>query len=65
MTVAAVKDRPRHMNICRFVWQPQLGPSAWIGPQNRGLEGFTHLGKVCDVLVFTNDQVETPHEFDL
>ncbi|KAI0277611.1 ferrochelatase-domain-containing protein [Russula aff. rugulosa BPL654] len=53
----------------RLVWQSQVGPSAWMGPQTRdALKGLARLGKKRVVLVpiaFTSDHIETLYELDL
>ena len=68
-TVAAVMDRLGHTNPYRLVWQSQVGPSAWIGPQTSdALKGLARLGKKRVVLVpiaFTSDHIETLYELDL
>lgn len=68
-TVAAVMDRLGHTNPYRLVWQSQVGPSAWLGPQtNDALKGLARLGKKRVVLVpiaFTSDHIETLYELDL
>ena len=68
-TVAAVMDLLGHTNPYRLVWQSQVGPSAWMGPQTRdALKGLARLGKMRAVLVpiaFTSDHIETLYELDL
>jgi ferrochelatase len=68
-TVAAVMDRLGHTNPYRLVWQSQVGPSAWMGPQTSdALKGLARLGKKHAVLVpiaFTSDHIETLYELDL
>ncbi|KAI9442229.1 ferrochelatase [Lactarius indigo] len=68
-TVSAVMDRLGHTNPYRLVWQSQVGPSAWMGPQTSdALKGFARLGKKRVVLVpiaFTSDHIETLYELDL
>ena len=68
-TVAAVMDRLGHTNPYRLVWQSQVGPSAWMGPQTSdALKGLARLGKKRAVLVpiaFTSDHIETLYELDL
>jgi len=68
-SVAAVMNRLRHTNPYRLVWQSQVGPSAWMGPQTRdALKGLARLGKKRVVLVpiaFTSDHIETLYELDL
>jgi len=68
-TVAAVMNRLGHTNPYRLVWQSQVGPSAWMGPQTSdALKGLARLGKKRAVLVpiaFTSDHIETLYELDL
>ncbi|KAH9061265.1 ferrochelatase [Lactarius vividus] len=68
-TVSAVMDRLGHTNPYRLVWQSQVGPSAWMGPQTiDALKGLARLGKKRVVLVpiaFTSDHIETLYELDL
>jgi ferrochelatase len=68
-TVSAVMDRLGHTNPYRLVWQSQVGPSAWMGPQTSdALKGLARLGKKRAVLVpiaFTSDHIETLYELDL
>ncbi|KAH9176303.1 ferrochelatase [Lactarius sanguifluus] len=68
-TVSAVMDRLGHTNPYRLVWQSQVGPSAWMGPQTRdALKGLARLGKKRVVFVpiaFTSDHIETLYELDL
>ena len=68
-TVAAVMNRLGHTNPYRLVWQSQVGPSAWMGPQTAdALKGLARLGKKRAVLVpiaFTSDHIETLYELDL
>jgi ferrochelatase len=68
-TVAAVMNRLGHTNPYRFVWQSQVGPSAWMGPQTSdALKGLARLGKKRAVLVpiaLTRDHVESLYGPDL
>ena len=68
-SVAAVMDRLRHANPYRLVWQSQVGPSAWMGPQTSdAIKGLAKLGKKDAVLIpiaFTSDHIETLYELDL
>lgn len=68
-SVAAVMNRLAHANPYRLVWQSQVGPSAWMGPQTiDALKGLARLGKKRVVLVpiaFTSDHIETLYELDL
>ncbi|EJU03994.1 ferrochelatase [Dacryopinax primogenitus] len=67
-TVSAVMHRLGNRNPYRLVWQSQVGPSAWMGPQtNDALKGLARLGKkkVCLVpIAFTSDHIETLFELD-
>ncbi|PPR07378.1 hypothetical protein CVT26_013694 [Gymnopilus dilepis] len=68
-SVAAVMQRLGHSNPYRLVWQSQVGPSAWMGPQTSdALKGLARLGKKQVVLIpiaFTSDHIETLYELDL
>jgi len=68
-SVAAVMEHLGHSNPYRLVWQSQVGPSAWMGPQtSEALKGLARLGKKKVVLVpiaFTSDHIETLYELDL
>ncbi|TFK26469.1 ferrochelatase [Coprinopsis marcescibilis] len=68
-SVAAVMQRLGYANPYRLVWQSQVGPSAWMGPQTSdALKGLARLGKNRVVLVpiaFTSDHIETLYELDL
>jgi protoporphyrin/coproporphyrin ferrochelatase len=68
-TVSAVMERLGHSNPFRLVWQSQVGPSAWMGPQtNDAIKGLAKLGQKKIVLVpiaFTSDHIETLYELDL
>ncbi|KAL1760603.1 hypothetical protein FB107DRAFT_202650 [Schizophyllum commune] len=68
-TVAAVMERLKHQNPYRLVWQSQVGPSAWMGPQTSdAIKGLARLGRKQVVLVpiaFTSDHIETLYELDL
>jgi ferrochelatase len=67
-TVSAVMDRLGHSNAYRVVWQSQVGPRAWMGPQtNDAIKGLARLGRKRAVLVpiaFTSDHIETLYELD-
>jgi hypothetical protein len=68
-TVHAVMKRLNHSNPYRLVWQSQVGPSAWLGPQTSdALKGYAKKG-VNDMLLipiaFTSDHIETLFELDL
>ena len=68
-SVSAVMEKLGHSNPYRLVWQSQVGPSAWIGPQTSdALKGLARLGRKKVVLVpiaFTSDHIETLYELDL
>lgn len=67
-TVSAVMDRLGQSNPYRLVWQSQVGPRAWMGPQtNDAIKGLARLGKKQVVIVpiaFTSDHIETLFELD-
>lgn len=71
--VAATVDRVMHRlgysNPWRLVWQSQVGPSAWLGPQTRdAIEGYGKQNKKDLLLVpiaFTSDHIETLFELDI
>ncbi|ORX86397.1 mitochondrial ferrochelatase [Basidiobolus meristosporus CBS 931.73] len=70
--VAATVDRVMaslgYSNPYRLVWQSQVGPSAWLGPQtNDALKGLAKQGQKNVLLVpiaFTSDHIETLYELD-
>lgn len=68
-TVSAVMERLGNQHGYRLVWQSQVGPRAWMGPQTSdALKGLNRLGKKEVVLVpiaFTSDHIETLFELDL
>ena len=68
-SVSAVMDRLGNKNSYRLVWQSQVGPSAWMGPQTSdAIKGLARLGRKQVVLVpiaFTSDHIETLYELDL
>lgn len=68
-TVNAVMHRLNYQNPYRLVWQSQVGPSAWLGPQTiDAIKGYAKKG-VNDMLLvpiaFTSDHIETLFELDL
>ncbi|KAI8460441.1 hypothetical protein BY996DRAFT_4632527 [Phakopsora pachyrhizi] len=68
-TVHAVMQRLRFSNPYKLVWQSQVGPSAWLGPQTSDtIKGYAKKG-VNDMLLipiaFTSDHIETLFELDL
>ncbi|KAK9768162.1 ferrochelatase hem15 [Basidiobolus ranarum] len=70
--VAATVDRVMaslgYSNPYRLVWQSQVGPSQWLGPQtNDALKGLAKQGQKNVLLVpiaFTSDHIETLYELD-
>jgi ferrochelatase len=68
-TVHAVMNRLGNANPYRLVWQSQVGPSAWLGPQTSdAIKGFGAMGQKDMLLVpiaFTSDHIETLFELDL
>src|SRR5690349_9358320 len=68
-TVQHVMAHLGYSNPYRLVWQSQVGPSAWLGPQTSdAIEGLRANGKVDVILVpiaFTSDHIETLFELDL
>lgn len=68
-TVHSVMKRLGNKNSYRTVWQSQVGPSAWLGPQTSdaikglGKKGYNNLLLVP--IAFTSDHVETLFELDL
>lgn len=67
-SVERVMDRLGHSNPYRLVWQSQVGPRAWMGPQtNDAIKGLARLGRKDAVLIpiaFTSDHIETLYELD-
>ncbi|MBW0494396.1 hypothetical protein O181_034111 [Austropuccinia psidii MF-1] len=68
-TVNAVMQRLKFSNPYRLVWQSQVGPSAWLGPQTSdSIKGYAKKGANDILLVpiaFTSDHIETLFELDL
>ena len=68
-TVNAVMTRLGWSNPYRLVWQSQVGPSAWLGPQTSdAIKGLAKKGQNNMLLVpiaFTSDHIETLFELDL
>ncbi|KAI7870446.1 ferrochelatase [Spinellus fusiger] len=68
-SVQHVMKRLGHKNPYRLVWQSQVGPSAWLGPQTSdAIKGYAKQGKKNLVLVpiaFTSDHIETLFELDI
>ncbi|KAI8390968.1 ferrochelatase [Radiomyces spectabilis] len=67
-SVQRVMERLGNQNAYRLVWQSQVGPKAWLGPQTSdALEGYAKAGKKNIVVVpiaFTSDHIETLYELD-
>lgn len=68
-TVSAIMQRLGHSNPYRLVWQSQVGPSAWLGPQTidaiKGLGEKGHNEQLLIPVAFTSDHIETLFELDL
>ena len=67
-TVYAVMEELGYSNPYKLVWQSQVGPSPWLGPQtNASIKGLTGKGWTNIALVpiaFTSDHIETLFELD-
>jgi ferrochelatase len=67
-TVMAVMEELGFSNPYKLVWQSQVGPSPWLGPQtNASIKGLTGKGWTNIALVpiaFTSDHIETLFELD-
>ena len=67
-TVYAVMEELGFSNPYKLVWQSQVGPSPWLGPQtNASIKGLTQKGWTNIALVpiaFTSDHIETLFELD-
>ncbi|KAF9565952.1 ferrochelatase hem15 [Mortierella alpina] len=68
-TVDAVMKKLNYKNSYKLVWQSQVGPRPWLGPQtNKAILGLGEKGHNDQLLVpiaFTSDHVETLFELDL
>jgi len=68
-TVQAVMARLGNRNAYRLVWQSQVGPSAWLGPQTsdaiKGMAKKKHDNILLVPIAFTSDHIETLFELDL
>lgn len=68
-SVSAIMARLGNRNPYRVVWQSQVGPSAWLGPQTSdAIKGYAQKGLNDLLLVpvaFTSDHIETLFELDL
>ena len=67
-TVYAVMKELGFSNPYKLVWQSQVGPYPWLGPQtNASIKGLTAKGWKNIALVpiaFTSDHIETLFELD-
>ncbi|GAA5901876.1 hypothetical protein JCM8208_006624 [Rhodotorula glutinis] len=67
-SVSAIMARLGNRNPYRLVWQSQVGPSAWLGPQTSdAIKGYAKKGHNDLLLVpvaFTSDHIETLFELD-
>ncbi|BFZ54866.1 ferrochelatase hem15 [Savitreella phatthalungensis] len=67
-TVMSVMKKLEFSNPYRLVWQSQVGPSAWMGPQTMdAIKGLGKNGRTNQVLIpiaFTSDHIETLHELE-
>lgn len=67
-TVHSVMTALGFSNPYKLVWQSQVGPSPWLGPQtNASIKGLTEKGWRNIALVpiaFTSDHIETLFELD-
>ena len=67
-TVMAVMQKLDFCNPYRLVWQSQVGPSAWMGPQTMdAIKGLGKNGRTNQILIpiaFTSDHIETLHELE-
>jgi ferrochelatase len=68
-TVTRVMEKLNRKNPYSLVWQSQVGPQPWLGPQTSdALKGLAEQGKKNALLVpiaFTSDHIETLFELDL
>ncbi|KND02821.1 ferrochelatase [Spizellomyces punctatus DAOM BR117] len=68
-TVQRVMERLGFSNPYRLIWQSQVGPRAWLGPQtDQVLEGYAKLGKKNLLMIpiaFVSDHIETLFEVDV
>ncbi|KAF9915430.1 ferrochelatase hem15 [Lobosporangium transversale] len=68
-TVNAVMAKLKYKNPYRLVWQSQVGPKPWLGPQTikaiLGLGEKGHKDQLLVPIAFTSDHIETLFELDL
>ncbi|XP_038079050.1 ferrochelatase, mitochondrial-like isoform X2 [Patiria miniata] len=68
-TVQRVMEALDFSHPYRLVWQSQVGPLPWLGPQtDAAIQGLSKNGRKNILLVpiaFVNDHIETLHELDL
>ncbi|KAG9300625.1 hypothetical protein G9A89_005225 [Geosiphon pyriformis] len=68
-TVYRVMERLKFSNPYRLVWQSQVGPQPWMGPQTNdaiiGLAKKGHNNILLVPIAFTSDHIETLFELDL
>ncbi|AET38626.1 ferrochelatase HEM15 Ecym_3122 [Eremothecium cymbalariae DBVPG len=67
-TVYKVMESLKFKNPYRLVWQSQVGPKPWLGPQTSKITEFlspTVPGAVLVPIAFTSDHIETLFEIDL
>ncbi|GAA5907122.1 ferrochelatase HEM15 [Sporobolomyces salmoneus] len=68
-SVSAIMHRLGNKNPYRLVWQSQVGPSAWLGPQTSdAIKGYAkkqHNDLLLIPVAFTSDHIETLYELDL
>lgn len=68
-TVNAVMKKLNYKNPYKLVWQSQVGPKPWLGPQtNKAILDLGKKGHHDQLLVpiaFTSDHIETLFELDL
>jgi protoheme ferro-lyase len=66
--VYAVMEELGFSNPYKVVWQSQVGPSPWLGPQtgksikDLGAKGYNNIALVP--IAFTSDHIETLYELD-
>ncbi|KAK4155814.1 hypothetical protein C8A00DRAFT_13215 [Chaetomidium leptoderma] len=67
-SVHAVMNRLNNVNPYRLIWQSQVGPQPWLGPQTSStVENYIAKGQKDLLLIpiaFTSDHIETLYELD-